>query len=80
MPPPVTGEAAPKKSSSKKKGTLKLSQVITTGLIESYHAQFLRVRLELIRSGADVIRSSPDDTVALILQRLEQLRHGRIRR
>ena len=59
---------------------LTIKRLIESNLFTSYRGKFDRTRTALIRSGASVLKFYKGDAVRLILQRIEQVRHARIRR
>jgi uncharacterized protein (DUF58 family) len=59
---------------------LTIKRLIEDNLYNSYRGKFDRTRNALIRCGASVLKFYKGDAVRLILQRIEQVRHARIRR
>ena len=77
--PPPRDKRAERQDGKRRK--VSIGRLIEDVLVADYHRKFDTVRTApLVRAGASVIRFNQDDPVALVLQRLEQLRGGRIRR
>lgn len=77
MPPPRDKRA---ERQDEKRRKVSIGRLIEDALVADYHRKFDTVRTALVRAGASVIRFNQDDPVQLVLQRMEQLRGGRIRR
>ena len=60
-------------------GTLKLGTMIDAVLTHRLQKSYEQIRKELTRAGATVIRISHDDPVAVVAQRMDQIRLGRIK-
>jgi len=61
-------------------GDLKLPALLRLALASQLQRNYERLRREMTRAGAVVLRADEGDTTALILQRLDQVRTARIRR
>jgi len=61
-------------------GDLKLPVLLKLALASQLQRNYERIRRELTRAGAVVMRADEGDTAALILQRLDEVRTARIRR
>ena len=57
-----------------------LGKLIEANLFTAYRAKFDRARNLLTRAGATVLTFHQGDATRLVLQRIEQIRHARIRR
>ncbi len=78
LPPDPKEEAPAKKRKSHR--DLSLNKLLGEALFASYHRKYAHVRTALVKNGAEVVRVNADEPVQLVLERFEQLRHGRIRR
>jgi uncharacterized protein (DUF58 family) len=63
-----------------KRGRLRIAQLVQAGLIRQYHRRFARLRSDLTRVGASVLRLPDDAPVRVVLDRLDRLRGVRTRR
>jgi uncharacterized protein (DUF58 family) len=66
----------PPEEGSRKK--VSLSEVIRSSLADGYRDNLDRVRRELIRAGATLVKLDADDTIDAVLARLERIRSRRV--
>jgi uncharacterized protein (DUF58 family) len=77
MPPPPDKRTSPEPEQPLR---VSIGRLIEESLVGEYHKKFEAIRSTLVRAGVSVHRFHPDDSVQLVLQRMEQIRTGGIRR